>query len=137
MRNAGSSVAVLGGPAMGREVFVKEAGEAAEGVVFPLLWNPMFAPPRSYEFARRFCERFARTPDYAAAHTYDGVRLLVDAVRIAGLNRVRIRDRLRVLSPWHGVTGRIEWDPTGHNERRVELGTIRDGRIMPLAGTGP
>ena len=54
-------------------------------------------------------------PDYTAAYTYDAVRLLVTAVRCAGLNRVAIRDAARALSPWDGVTGRLEWDPTGRN----------------------
>lgn len=131
LRGAGLTMPVFGGPAMGRRLFLDIAGEAAEGVVFPLLWHPSSAAGRSAEFGRRFRERFNIEPDYTAAHTYDGMALLIAAIRRAGLNRVRIRDALRMLSPWHGVTGSIRWDPTGHNHRPVALGTIHQGRIRP------
>ena len=60
------------------------------------------------------------------------MRLLVAAVREAGLNRARIRDAVRELSPWHGITGVIDWDPLGQNQRPVRLGMIRDGRVVPM-----
>jgi branched-chain amino acid transport system substrate-binding protein len=130
LRQAGSRLPVFGGPSMGRRTFLKEAGNSAEDVVFPLVYYRL---PRSEDFYRSFQSRFDRAPDYAAAHTYDAVRLLVAAVRRAGLNRARIRDALVDLSPWAGVTGTIRWDPTGSNDRPVSLGTIRGGRIVPLA----
>jgi ABC-type branched-subunit amino acid transport system substrate-binding protein len=40
---------------------------------------------------------------------------LIAAIRQAGLNRTHIRDAVRELSPYSGVTGQITWDPTGHN----------------------
>ena len=131
MRESGLTMPVFGGPAMGRRLFVERGRPAAEGVVFPLLWYPSSAGQRSAGFARRFCERFGVEPDYTAAYTYDAMTLLVTAIHKAGLNRVRIRDALRLLSPWPGVTGLITWDPTGQNHRPIQLGTIRDGRIVP------
>ena len=156
---------VLGGPGMGHQVFVETAGRSAEGVVFPLLWLPDDAgrrrvtrsascgeitgetehvPPlplptadgRSAVFARRFQQRFGSEPDYTAAHAYDAVNLLIAAIHRAGLNRAGIRDAVRELSPWSGVTGTITWDPTGHNDRPVHMGTIRNGRII-LLGQSP
>ena len=132
MRESGLTMPVFGGPAMGRRLFVERAGPAAEGVVFPLLWYPSSAGRRSTEFAMRFRERFGVEPDYTAAHTYDAMTLLVTAIHKAGLNRVRIRDALRLLSPWPGVTGLVTWDPTGHNHRTVHLGTIQRGGVAPF-----
>lgn len=133
MREAGFTMPVFGGPAMGRSVFIDGAAEAAEGVILPLLWHPASGGIGSASFADRFRQRFNIEPDYTAAHTYDGVTLLIAAVRKAGLNRVRIRDALRMLSPWHGVTGPIRWDPTGQNTRSVLLGTIREGGIRAVS----
>ncbi len=83
----------------------------------------------SREFAEKFAKCVGAKPDYAAAHTYDAVKLLIAAIEKAGLNRARIRDALRDLSPYSGVTGTIEWDPSGSNTRPVRLGTIKDGRV--------
>ena len=59
--------------------------------------------------------------------------LVVAAVRKAGLNRARIGDALRGLSGWKGVLGELRWDRLGGNARPVTLGTIRNGRAVPLA----
>jgi len=132
LRHAGLTVPVIGGPAMGEAGFAIKAGPSAAGVVYPLLWHPGVAGERSAAFAERFREKFGKQADYSAAFTYDAVHMLIDAIDDAGLNRALIRDRLRAMSPWPGVSGTIEWDPTGRNRPPILLGTILDGRIVPL-----
>jgi ABC-type branched-subunit amino acid transport system substrate-binding protein len=129
LRAHGYAGPVFGGATLGRIAFREEAGDAAEGAIFPLLVVPS---PAWHDFAERFGSRFGREADYAAGHGHDAVRLLVAAVRKAGPNRPRILDEVRALSPWAGVTGTISFDPLGQNERTVSLGTIRGGRIEPL-----
>ena len=114
---------------MGKRSFLEQAAEAAEGAVFPLLYTH---GKESESFDEKFTARFGKQPDYLAAHTYDAVNLLVAAIRKAGLNRARIHDAVRSLSPWQGVTGEIRRDPLGSNSRLVHLGTIRNGRVQAL-----
>jgi branched-chain amino acid transport system substrate-binding protein len=129
LRGQGFQGTIVGGPAMSRRRFVREAGAAAEGVLFPLVFDPTLAP-------RAFVDEFERQahapPDYAAAATYDGMNLLIAAVRSAGLNRARIGDALRGLAPWPGVTGTIAWDRMGSNTRAIDLGTVRNGRTVKV-----
>jgi len=135
VREKGFTGPIFGGPCMGRRSFIEEAGKAAEGVVFPLLYagstRSKTRLPDGQGFEEKFTVRFGKQPDYLAAHTYDAVNLLVAAIRKAGLNRVRICDAVREISPWRGVTGSIEWDPLGSNSRPVALGTIESGRVLP------
>jgi branched-chain amino acid transport system substrate-binding protein len=105
-------------------------GEGAEKAVVIF---PRIPSAESEDFHELFRAKHGHSPDYAAAHAYDAVCLLVAAIRKAGLNRTRIRDSLVELSPWRGVTGEVQWDPTGSNTRPVTLGTFNDGRIVPLA----
>lgn len=130
LRKADEEVPIFGGPATGRRVFLERAGPNAEGIVFPMLWDPVQVGAPADEFRQRFVERWGAEPDYAAAHTYDAMNILIAAVREAGLNRVRIRDAIRERSPFDGATGTIAWDNTGHNERSVTLGTIREGELI-------
>ena len=130
LRDAGYRGPIFGGPWMGRRGFVDKAGRAAEGVVFPLVYSPKDG---ARGFDAEFARRFHRPPDYAAAGTYDAVTLVVAAVRKAGLNRARIGDALRGLSGWEGVLGDLRWDRLGGNARSATLGTIRNGRAVPLA----
>jgi len=130
LRAAGYLGAILGGSNLARRAFLETAGTAAEEAVFPLIHDP--ADPRWTRFARDFAQRHSREPDFAAGAAYDALRLLVEAARRAGLNRARILDTLRALSPWPGVTGEVRFDNLGRNLRPVRLGTIREGKVVAL-----
>lgn len=130
LRGGGYDGPVFGGPWMGRRAFSEQAGNAAEGVIFPHLCEKS---PQSRLFEERFRKRFGRRPDYLAAHTYDAVSLSVAAIRRAGLNRARICDALRDVSPWPGVSGAIRWNAVGANAREVRLGTIAGGIVRPFS----
>jgi branched-chain amino acid transport system substrate-binding protein len=128
LRDKGFAGRVLGGPSMGRRAFLVAAGTASEGVILPLLDDPTTGFQR---FAETFQARCGVFPDFAAAQAYDATRLLITAIRKAGLNRARIRDAVRELSPWQGVAGTIAWDFVGENTRAVRLGTIKRSRVVP------
>jgi ABC-type branched-subunit amino acid transport system substrate-binding protein len=125
LRGAGFRGTIVGGAPAGRRVFMEEAGPAAEGVLFPLLFDPK--APEAEAFSLAYSKRWGRAPDYLAAHAHDAVRLVVDAVRRAGPNRALIRDALVSLAPWRGAAGTVNWDPTGRCRRLVGLGVWRAG----------
>jgi branched-chain amino acid transport system substrate-binding protein len=128
IREIGITAPVIGGPAFGRRAFVEVAGAAAEGVMFPLLWDRESIGAPAEVFAEGFEERTGLEPDYAEAFAYDSVRLLLAAIEDAGLNRARIGDAIQALSSWSGAGGPISWDRTGQNTRPVPLGIWRAGR---------
>lgn len=133
LRQGGFAGSIVGGPQFGRRLFLVQAGEAAEGVSFPLLFDPRGDGCEAEKFGQRFRERTGSHPDWAAAHTYDATRLLLESIRRAGLNRAAIRQALVELAPWCGVIGVIEWDSTGQNRRSVtHNATIRDGSILAV-----
>jgi branched-chain amino acid transport system substrate-binding protein len=129
LRGNGFAGQVLGGPWLGRRAFLVTAGTASEGVILPLLDDPTTG---FQHFADVFRARCGVFPDFTAAQAYDATCLVIAAIRRAGLNRARIRDAVRELSPWDGVSGTILWDPVGQNMRTVGLGSIRRGHILPL-----
>ena len=130
VRQKGFKGLIFGGPCMGRRGFIEQAGDAAEGAIFPLLYTH---GKESDSFDGKFTARFGKRSDFLAAHTYDAVNLLIAAIHKAGLNRARIHDAVRSLSPWQGITGKIQWDPLGSNSRLVNLGTIQNGRMQTLS----
>lgn len=124
---------IAGGPAMGRRLFLEQAGAAAEGVLFP---SPCDPAALAGAFAHAYLSRFGRHPDCAALQTYDATRLLIAAIETAGPNRALIRDAVEALSPWSGKSGEVRWNRFGQNERMVFLATIAKGRIVAAAGRG-
>jgi branched-chain amino acid transport system substrate-binding protein len=131
VRQKGFHGHIFGGPSMGQRSFIERSGNAADSVIFPLLYKP---GKESSSFEKEFTARFGKQPDYLAAHTYDAVNILIATIRKAGLNRALIRDAVSKLSPWKGVTGTIRWDTLGSNNRAVHLGMVRDGRAISASG---
>ncbi len=108
--------------------FIKAAGPAAEGLLAVYPFNPESQAARYVNFRRRYVARFKQEPDWQAAHAYDGMNLILDAVRNAGLNRVRIRDWMQSLASYEGVTGHIPFDATLNDVGEVYLAGVRNGR---------
>ena len=127
IRAAGYGGTIVGGAPAARTAFGRAAGEAAEGVIAPLLVEP---GPAWEAVAQAYAERWGEPPDGAAAHSYDAVRLVAAAVREAGLNRARIRDAVRSLVPGSGVSGRVTWSPLGRNEGPLAIGAWKGGRLQ-------
>jgi ABC-type branched-subunit amino acid transport system substrate-binding protein len=130
LRQAGYRGTLLGGSNLARRAFRETAGPAAEGAIVPLVADGDVT--EWARFQRAFVARFGREADFAAGAAYDGVRLTVAAVRRAGLNRARIRDEVRALAPWVGVTGEARFDNLGRNERPIHLGRIRGSGLAAL-----
>jgi ABC-type branched-subunit amino acid transport system substrate-binding protein len=129
LREHDPQLRIFGGPSMGRRAFIEGAGSAADGVIFPSACDPSALDG---SFGDAFRSRHGRLPDCATMQAYDATRLLVAAIRDAGLDRARIRDSLRALSPWAGAAGGIEWGPLGRNRRSVVPATIRNGQVYSI-----
>ncbi|MFQ5493981.1 MAG: ABC transporter substrate-binding protein [Phycisphaerae bacterium] len=110
--------------------FLDDAKDAAEGVVAVATFDPTRSDPRYARFRRAFHDRFGHEPGTFAAHAYDGANMLIEAIRTAGLNRVRVRDALYECRGYDGVTGRIEFDTTLNDIGPVYIATVRDGRYV-------
>jgi branched-chain amino acid transport system substrate-binding protein len=130
LRAAGADAILFGGPALGRRTFLDRARAAAEGAHFP---STLQESELASAFGERFGSRWKTAPDYAAYHAYDAARLLIAAIRRAGLNRAQIRAALAESSPWEGVSGTIRWDEIGRNSRAARLAVVRGGQVRAAA----
>jgi len=72
-------------------------------------------------FMRRYRSATGTLPSPAAAEVYDAVRLVARAVREAGPNRARVRDRIATVRNLAGVSGTITFDDQGNNRAKVSV----------------
>lgn len=129
IRRRKMDVRIFGSDRLASRAFLDAAGLAAEGVVAAASYSPVSDLPRRRAFVEAFTARFDRVPETFAAHGYDGANILIEAIRTAGLNRVRIRDALYACTRHDGVTGPILFDTTLNDIGPVYLATARDGRF--------
>jgi ABC-type branched-subunit amino acid transport system substrate-binding protein len=133
MRERGMDPVVFGSTGLAVPEFLEAAGRFAEGVIVTLPYDADRCDTTALVFREHFRARYGQGPDLFAAYAYDGARIVVEAVRSAGLSRVRIRDAITAMTDFHGVTGTIGFDKTGRNmAASVRLAVIRRGRFLPL-----
>lgn len=129
MRAMGMDQPVIGSDRLLDPVFLDKAGDAAEGVVAASPWDPTQKNAKLEAFRNRFKERFGYEPETYAAHAYDGMMMLAEAVTDAGLNRALIRDALEARrgDVFQGVTGAIPLNDIYSDSGPVALATVEDG----------
>jgi len=113
--------------------FLKLAGNLAEGMVTTCQYNPEADDPKLKAFKTNYEKRYGQEPDVFAAHAYDGMNMLIEAIRKVGLNRVLIRDvltDLKTFQGYQGVTGKVLFDGTWNNVRPIFMAEVKDGRFV-------
>jgi branched-chain amino acid transport system substrate-binding protein len=113
--------------------FISIAGPLAEGIVTTCQYNPTADNPRLKAFQSDYLKRFGQEPDVFAAHAYDGMNIIVEAIRKAGLNRVLIRDLLtdrKTFQNYDGVTGKIILDGSWNNIRDIFIAEVHGGKFV-------
>jgi hypothetical protein len=131
MRQMGMKQAVYGSDRLVSPEFLKIAGPLAEGVVTTCQYNPTLEIPELIAFNRNYQERFGQEPDVFAAHAYDGMNILIQAIQKAGLNRVLIRDLLtdlKTFQGYRGITGEIIFDASWNDIGPIWMAEVRDGK---------
>lgn len=82
------------------------------------------------DFKKAFQNKFKKLPGAVAAYAFDGMNLIIEAIRISGRDSEKF---LKTLSAIHynGVTGAIQFDAKGNRLGKVGLMQIKNG--IPLA----
>ena len=112
--------------------FLELAGDLAEGVISTCPYNPRSENIKLATFKQDYINRFGMEPDVFAAHAYDGMTLIVEATRKAGLNRVLIRDvltDLHTFQGYEGVTGKIVLDESWNDIGDIWMAEVKNGQF--------
>lgn len=130
MRSMGMTQTVLGSDRLISPQFLEIAGEAAEGVIAANLWDPTVENEKFEAFKLRYRQRWHAEPETYAAHAYDGMTMLTEAIEEAGLNRAKIRDALERHKHeiFHGVTGEIPLNDIYTDAGPISLAVVRNGQ---------
>jgi branched-chain amino acid transport system substrate-binding protein len=114
------------------EEFLRLAGPLAEGIKTTCQYNPDSNDPKLKQFRENYRKRFKMEPDVFAAHAYDGMNILLEAIQKAGLNRALIRDLLtdlKTFQGYEGVTGKVIFDDTWNNIRPIFTAKVNNGKF--------
>jgi len=132
IRAMGMNQPVFGSDRMVNPEFLKIAGPLAEGVVTTCQYNPDSDNPKLKAFKTNYLKRFGMEPDVFAAHAYDGMNMIIEAIEKVGLNRALIRDVLtdmKTFNGYDGITGKVVYDASFNNIRPIFFAKVNNGKF--------
>jgi branched-chain amino acid transport system substrate-binding protein len=132
IREMGLKQPVYGSDRMVNPEFLKIAGKYAEGIVTTCQYNPEANDSKLKTFQSNYLKRFGQDPDVFAAHAYDGMNIIIEAVKKAGLNRVLIRDILadqKTFQGYQGVTGKLVIDGSWNDVGGIFMAEVKNGKF--------
>jgi branched-chain amino acid transport system substrate-binding protein len=143
-RQIGLTVPIFQSHGFGNIQYVKAAGAAAEGVIFPagrLLVagelpdsNPQKKVLVSYKKA--YESKYHEDVSTFGGHAWDAFEILSEAVRRAGTDPEKVRSAVEGLHGFVGTGGVFNFSATDHNgldANAFEMLTVKDGRFVLLA----
>ena len=144
VRQIGLAVPIFQSHGFGNIQYVKAAGAAAEGVIFPagrILVadklpdkHPQKAVLLAYEKA--YESRYKEDVSTFGGHAWDAFHLLVNAMRTGGTDRAKVRDALEATKGFVGTAGVFDLSATDHNGLGLdafEMLVVKDGGFAVLA----
>jgi branched-chain amino acid transport system substrate-binding protein len=143
-RQIGLGVPVFQSHGFGNIQYVKAAGAAADGVIFPgsrLLVAealPEADPQRAVLLAykRAYEARWQEDASAFGGYAHDALALLARAIGAAGPDPEKARAALEGTRGFVGVSGTFNLSPTDHNGLGADafaMLTVKDGKFVPLA----
>ena len=104
-------------PVLGDNGFVspelgKLAGKAADNVYVSSMWSPNRNDEKTRAFVANYTKKYGHAPDQFAAGAYDGVYMVVDAMKRAGTttDKAKIRDVMAQMKNFSGVCGTFSFN---------------------------
>ncbi len=102
--------------------FIKLAGKAAEGVVFPsgkiIVAKAIPASDRQkkalMQYTKDFTQAYKKPPIHFGAHAWDAFMLVANALEQVGPNRTKIRDHIEKTRNFVGIDGVFSFSPKDH-----------------------
>jgi ABC-type branched-subunit amino acid transport system substrate-binding protein len=127
MREMGMEQWFLGSDRLVRPEFIEIVGEHAGNVAAGYPFYPDEGDEKYRQFLENFRSRYGEDPETYAAHAYDGMCMIIEAMERGGLNRALIRDELVAMSQYVGVTGQMDLDAVFSDRSPAALALLKNG----------
>jgi branched-chain amino acid transport system substrate-binding protein len=107
------------------------AGNAAEGVVFARpYYDPESQDPQIKSFVERFTKKYGIAPGVYAAHAYDAMKIVAEAINKGGYTADGIRTALHSIKDFPGVTGTTTFDMNGDVVKPIQIMSVQNGKFV-------
>ncbi len=137
-RMLGITAPTFGGYGDIAPLYIELAGPAAEGHVVSGEYDEGYDTPKNKEFVKEYYDIVKKDPNEPnnimfAAITYDMTHIVADAMKQVGTDPTAIRDYLRSLKDYDGVTGKLSFDDKGDVQKGgIYLFEVQNGKYVKV-----
>jgi branched-chain amino acid transport system substrate-binding protein len=141
MKQLNMNVPLFQSHGFGNIKYVKEAGEAAEGIIFPcgrlLIADslPDNHPQKSLlmKYKKDYESKYGEDASTFGGHAYDAIIILVEAIKKGGADKEKVRDAIENIKGIAGTGGVFNFSPQDHNGLDInafEMLTVKGGKFV-------
>ena len=125
---------IIGGNGLNSPGLIKNAGDAAEGVIVGAAWNISSKAPLNVKFVNDYTKKYNRAPDQFAAQAYAGVQIAYQAAKAAGDSgdRKALRDALVKVKNIDTVLGRFSFTEGRDASHTGIVQEIKGGKFVVM-----
>lgn len=132
-RELGIQVPIIGGNGFNNPALMKQAGQAAEGVVVGAAWNSASDNPENTAFLEAYQAKNQAAPDQFAAQAYAGMMIIDAAVRSAcNGERDAIKTGFGTIDNLPTVLGEVTLNDQRDVEHEAVVQVVKDGKFAVL-----
>lgn len=130
LRREGYESRILASSALASSEVLAAAGESAEFVYFAQTpFDAAAADEPMASFAAAYQAEYGEPPSFYAAHGYDAVMVLLQALRESGsVSAIDFRNGMRAIADFPGVTGSIQFRESGDVQRFMRVHLVSEGK---------
>ena len=126
-RQLGSPYKYMGSVSSGGRDCLNLAKEAAEGLMAIADFVPGQSPVNR-KYAQDYQKEYKEDFDSNSVWAYDGLKILVNAIKKAGEDRNKIRETLLATQGYQGALGTFAFTPNGDGLQEVSVIQIQNGK---------
>ena len=127
MNQLGVKMKLLGSPTYAVSDALKLAGNAANGVITITDWVAS-DDPAAQDWAKKMEARAKLPANFIHSLYYDGMNILAQTIEKAGTDPTAIRDGLKAVKGYKGITGEYTFDQNVDGLRQAYIAQIKDGK---------
>ncbi len=131
LRKLGDRRPVAAGEWSASEELIQYGGQAVEGLILKHTFDRDSQAPAYLRFREAFVARFGYAPGFAAAHSYDATRILLEALS-KNADPSRLRETILGIGTFEGLQRSITFDSFGDVRRLQFSATVSEGRFVSL-----
>jgi branched-chain amino acid transport system substrate-binding protein len=133
IRDTGSDVALFGTGAVLPADLIAAGGDAVEGLAFPQApFDIESSADNVRQFVADYQTKYGMIPDVYAAHGYDAVQMIAQAIDQAGTDPQEMRFYLNSMNPYEGLAGVTAFDEHGDVRKFHTMYAIQGGAAVKL-----